>query len=215
MADQRSVAFISGMICSAESKVARDMGRIPDWERKLILSAWDDKRDLATSPSPVRAAKTPKSRGFETPRAIGAGDGSQPTVDRQVPQLKRSGGSASPKDDVGFGSPEAHFFSNLLGDRDSTWDSGFDALRSTSWDCPAAAGPCTCFTCARSRTNLPLPITMNTLTISRRTNLPLPARRCRRANPPCCRREGRARHVGDPGQGFHNLSDRHHAPAPA
>ena len=45
MAGQRSVAFISGMICSADNKLAKDM-QTAAWERKLIACPWDDKRDL-------------------------------------------------------------------------------------------------------------------------------------------------------------------------
>src|SRR5688572_14728497 len=47
MALQRSVAFISGMICSAESRLAKDMQVFPVGGRKLNVGLWDDKRDLA------------------------------------------------------------------------------------------------------------------------------------------------------------------------
>ena len=45
MAGQRSVAFISGMICSADNRLANDM-QFPIRERKLTVSPSDDKRDL-------------------------------------------------------------------------------------------------------------------------------------------------------------------------
>src|SRR5439155_19834642 len=51
IAGQRSVAFISGMICSAESRLANDMQN-PPWERKLNVRIWVDKRDLAESGAP-------------------------------------------------------------------------------------------------------------------------------------------------------------------
>src|SRR2546423_3807526 len=43
---QRSVAFISGMICSAVSRLAKDM-QDSQWGRKLNVRLSDDKRDLA------------------------------------------------------------------------------------------------------------------------------------------------------------------------
>src|ERR1051325_2792122 len=43
---QRSVAFISGMICSAVSRLAKDM-QDSQWGRKLNVTLSDDKRDLA------------------------------------------------------------------------------------------------------------------------------------------------------------------------
>src|SRR4051812_30698086 len=42
---QRSVAFISGMICSAVSRLAKDM-QDSQWGRKLNVRLSDDKRDL-------------------------------------------------------------------------------------------------------------------------------------------------------------------------
>src|SRR5207249_323419 len=45
MAAQRSVAFISGMICSAESKLAKDM-RVPGAGGQLSGGVWVDKRVL-------------------------------------------------------------------------------------------------------------------------------------------------------------------------
>src|SRR5213075_3318994 len=42
---QRSVAFISGMICSAVSRLAKDM-QDSQWGRKLNVTLSDDKRHL-------------------------------------------------------------------------------------------------------------------------------------------------------------------------
>src|SRR3954469_16328589 len=49
MALQRSVAFISGMICSAESRLAKDMQYFPCGGRKLNVGVSDDKFDLVAS----------------------------------------------------------------------------------------------------------------------------------------------------------------------
>src|SRR4051812_44224861 len=46
---QRSVAFISGMICSAVSRLAKDM-QDSQWGRKLNVSVSDDKRHLGLFP---------------------------------------------------------------------------------------------------------------------------------------------------------------------
>src|SRR5256885_7931731 len=54
MALQRSVAFISGMICSAESRLAKDM-QDSQWGRKLNVVLSDDKRDLASAQSWAKA----------------------------------------------------------------------------------------------------------------------------------------------------------------
>src|SRR3954469_22862665 len=48
MALQRSVAFISGMICSAVSRLAKDM-QDSQWGRKLNVRLSDDKRHLAVT----------------------------------------------------------------------------------------------------------------------------------------------------------------------
>ncbi len=53
MAGQRSVASISGMICSAESKLASDM-QSPLGERNLTVATFDDKRHLLTARLPIR-----------------------------------------------------------------------------------------------------------------------------------------------------------------
>src|SRR4051812_39212147 len=58
MAGQRSVACISGMICSADNKLASDM-HFPIWERKLTVSVSDDKRHLGRiNPCELRAQPT-------------------------------------------------------------------------------------------------------------------------------------------------------------
>src|SRR3954469_4187847 len=46
---QRSVAFISGMICSAVSRLAKDM-QDSQWGRKLNVALLDDKRHLGLFP---------------------------------------------------------------------------------------------------------------------------------------------------------------------
>src|SRR3954451_6110761 len=55
MALQRSVAFISGMICSAESRLAKDMQYFPCGGRKLNVGLSDDKRVLAFAPLAQKA----------------------------------------------------------------------------------------------------------------------------------------------------------------